>query len=57
MSGGQYIALSALRTRLQQLDQLADDLSNVNTSGYRGARSIQEAATRTTVTATAGRGR
>jgi flagellar basal body rod protein FlgG len=46
MSGGQYIALSALRTRLQQLDQLADDLSNVNTSGYRGARSIQEAATR-----------
>lgn len=46
MPGGQYIALSALRTRLQQLDQLADDLSNVNTSGYRGARTIQEAATR-----------
>lgn len=46
MSGGQYIALSALRTRLQQLDQLADDLSNVNTSGYRGARTIQEAVAR-----------
>ena len=46
MSGGQYIALSALKTRLQQLDQLADDLSNVNTSGYRGARAVQEAATR-----------
>jgi flagellar basal body rod protein FlgG len=46
MPGGQYIALSALRTRLEQLDQLADDLSNVNTSGYRGARTIQEAATR-----------
>lgn len=46
MSGGQYIALSALRTRMQQLDQLADDLSNVHTSGYRGARMIQAAVTR-----------
>jgi flagellar basal body rod protein FlgG len=46
MPGGQYIALSALRTRMQQLDQLADDLSNVHTSGYRGARTIQEALAR-----------
>lgn len=46
MPGGQYVALSALRTRMQQLDQLADDLSNVHTSGYRGARMIQEAVAR-----------
>lgn len=46
MPGGQYIALSALRTRMQQLDQLADDLSNAHTSGYRGARTIQEAVAR-----------
>jgi flagellar basal body rod protein FlgG len=46
MSGGQYIALSALRTRMQQLDQLADDLSNVHASGYRGARTVQHAVSR-----------
>jgi len=46
MSGGHYIALSALRTRMQQLDQLADDLANAHTSGYRGARTIQEAVSR-----------
>lgn len=46
MSGGQYIALSALRTRMQQLDLLADDLSNVHTSGYRGGRSVQVALAR-----------
>jgi flagellar basal body rod protein FlgG len=46
MPGAQYIALSALRTRMQQLDQLADDLSNVHTSGYRGGRTIQQAVTR-----------
>lgn len=46
MSGGQYIALSALRTRMQQLDLLADDLSNVHTSGYRGGRTVQQALAR-----------
>ena len=46
MPGGQYIALSALRTRMQQLDQLADDLSNVHASGYRGGRTVQEAVAR-----------
>lgn len=46
MPGGQYVALSALRTRMQQLDKLADDLANGHTSGYRGSRTIQEAVTR-----------
>lgn len=46
MPGGQYVALSALRTRMQQLDLLADDLSNVHTSGYRGGRTVQEALNR-----------
>jgi flagellar basal-body rod protein FlgG len=46
MPGGHYVALSALRTRMQQLDLLADDLSNVHTSGYRGGRTVQEAITR-----------
>lgn len=46
MPGSQYIALSALRTRLQQLDRLADDLSNVGTIGYRGGRTIQLTSTR-----------
>ena len=43
MPGGQYVALSALRTRLHQLDTLADDLSNAQTSGYRGSRTAQVA--------------
>lgn len=46
MPGGQYVALSALRTRLQQLDELAENLANVGTHGYRGGRTIQRAADR-----------
>jgi flagellar basal body rod protein FlgG len=39
MSGGQYIALSGMRTRLDQLDQLSADIANVGTPGYKSARS------------------
>ncbi len=46
MPGSHYIALSALRTRLQQLDELAENLSNAGTHGYRGGRTIQRAANR-----------
>lgn len=46
MSGSQYIALSALRTRMAQLDQLSSDLANVDTAGYRTARTMQVAAKR-----------
>jgi flagellar basal-body rod protein FlgF len=38
MSGGQYIALSALLARENQLDQLASDIANIGTSGYKGER-------------------
>jgi flagellar basal-body rod protein FlgF len=39
MAGGAYVALSGLRTRLDQLDRLAADIANVNTAGYKGERS------------------
>lgn len=35
MPGGEYIALSGMRTRLDQLDRLASDLANVGTTGYK----------------------
>jgi flagellar basal-body rod protein FlgF len=38
MPGGQYIALSGMRTRLDQLDRLASDLANVGTTGYKAER-------------------
>ena len=38
MSSGAYVALSGLRARMEQLDRLAADLANVNTSGYKGER-------------------
>ncbi len=38
MAGGAYVALSGLRTRLDQLDRLAADIANVNTAGYKGER-------------------
>jgi flagellar basal-body rod protein FlgF len=38
MAGGAYVALSGLRTRLDQLDRLASDIANVNTAGYKGER-------------------
>jgi flagellar basal-body rod protein FlgF len=38
MAGGQYIALSGMRTRLDQLDRLAADLANVSTAGYKAER-------------------
>jgi flagellar basal-body rod protein FlgF len=38
MAGGAYVALSGLRTRVEQLDRLAADIANVNTAGYKGER-------------------
>lgn len=48
MSGGQYIALSGLRARVDQLDRLAADIANVGTSGYKGERDTRAAALRET---------
>ena len=42
MAGGQYIALSGMRTRLDELDRLAADLANAGTSGYKGERTGNE---------------
>lgn len=39
MSGGAYVALSGLRLRSQQIDQLAADIANAATSGYKAERS------------------
>lgn len=38
MPGGYYVALSGMRTRLDQLDRLSEDLANSATSGFKGER-------------------
>lgn len=46
MPGSQYIALSGLRARADELDRLAADLANIGTAGYKGVRDSQAAAPR-----------
>lgn len=46
MSGSQYIALSGLRARVDELDRLASDIANVGTAGYKGERESRIAAER-----------
>jgi flagellar basal body rod protein FlgG len=48
MSGSQYIALSGLRARIDELDRLAADIANVGTAGYKGERDTTAAAARPT---------
>jgi flagellar basal body rod protein FlgG len=38
MAGGAYIALSGLRTRIDQLDRVAADIANAGTAGYKSER-------------------
>ena len=38
MAGGQYIALSGMRTRIDELDRMATDIANVGTAGYKAER-------------------
>lgn len=38
MAGTQYVALSALHSRLRQLDHIAGDIANSGTAGYKGQR-------------------
>lgn len=45
-SGSHYIALSGLRARMEELDRLAGDLSNIGTAGYKGERESRVAAER-----------
>jgi flagellar basal-body rod protein FlgF len=39
MAGSQYIALSGMRSRLDQLDRLSSDIANAGTAGYKAERS------------------
>jgi flagellar basal body rod protein FlgG len=38
VAGGAYVALSGLRTRLEQLDRIAADIANAATAGYKTER-------------------
>ena len=46
MAGGHYIALSGMRTRLDELDRLSADIANANTSGYKTERTTDAQANR-----------
>jgi flagellar basal body rod protein FlgG len=46
MSGSQYIALSGLRARLDELDRLAADIANIGSAGYKGQRTARASAER-----------
>lgn len=51
MPGGQYIALSGMRTRLDHLDRVAGDIANAGTSGYKTERVADAQADRPTFNA------
>mgnify|MGYP001256872438 CR=1 FL=1 len=46
MAGAQYIALSGMRSRLDELDRLASDIANAGTSGYKSERTTDAQASR-----------
>jgi flagellar basal-body rod protein FlgF len=46
MAGGQYVALSGMRTRVDQLDRLAADIANASTAGYKSERTTDAEANR-----------
>src|SRR5579871_26869 len=46
MPGTQYVALSGLRARADQLDRLASDIANIGTSGYKAERQSRSEADR-----------
>lgn len=48
MPGTQYVALSGLRSRLDELDRLAADIANISTPGYKGQRSSTKSSDRPT---------
>ncbi|MFI5179472.1 MAG: flagellar hook-basal body protein, partial [Vicinamibacterales bacterium] len=52
MPGGQYIALSAMQTRLDELDRLSADIANASTAGYKAERTSQLEADRPSFDAT-----
>ncbi len=46
MAGGHYIALSGMRSRLDELDRLAADIANAATAGYKTERTTDAQANR-----------
>jgi flagellar basal-body rod protein FlgF len=46
MAGGAYVALSGLRSRVEQLDRLAADIANAATAGYKSERTTTVAVDR-----------
>ena len=48
MPGGNYVALSGMRSRLSDLDRLAEDIANANTTGYKAERTAREQVNRPT---------
>ena len=46
MPGGIYVALSGMRHSAEQLDQIASDIANTSTSGYKSERSTSIASER-----------
>ena len=44
MAGSQYIALSGLRARADELDRIATDIANIGTAGYKGERQARVSA-------------
>ena len=52
MAGGYYVALSGMRTRIDQLDRLADEIANASTPGFKGERAGHEKAPRPSFAAT-----
>jgi flagellar basal-body rod protein FlgF len=46
MPGGNYSALSGMRSRLEELDRIAADLANVSTAGYKTERASRLASQR-----------
>lgn len=46
MAGAQYIALSGMRSRLDELDRLASDIANAGTAGYKTERTTDAQADR-----------
>lgn len=52
MAGSQYIALSGLRARVDELDRIATDIANIGTAGYKGERQARVSAERAVFEAT-----
>lgn len=46
MAGGHYVALSGMRSRLDELDRLSADIANAGTSGYKTERTTDAQADR-----------